>query len=85
MTPILPFKLPIFTLSSIYFIFLNRINGVVSKSINSVSAGVVTAVRIPLKLANFGGEPAIAPTITFDLPQGIGFIRAYEVVSVSSI
>lgn len=64
-------------------IFCNRVNGEVDDSIDTISAGVVTAVRIPLRLSNIGSESAVAPTISFDLPQGTGFIRAFEVTSVS--
>ena len=52
-------------------------------NIDSVSAGVVTAVRIPIRMTNRAPERAITPTITFDLPQGMDFIRAFDNSTVS--
>ena len=60
-----------------------RVDGVVDTNINSVSAGVVTAVRIPIRLTNRAPERAITPTITFNLPQGTDFIRAFDSSTVS--
>ena len=64
-----------------------RVDGVVDTNINSISAGVVTAVRIPIQMRNRAPERAITPTITFDLPQGMDFIRAFDnsTVSISRI
>ena len=58
-------------------------NGVVDNAIETISTGVVTAVLIPIELVNNGIESALGPTITFDLPQGTGFIRAFDTEAVS--
>ena len=58
-------------------------NGVVNEDINSISTGVVTAIRIPILLTNRGNESALGPTVTFDLPRGTGFIRAFDIATVS--
>ena len=66
------------------FVLFYRVEGVVDNRITSVAAGVVTSIRIPIQLVNRGSESALGPTITFDLPQGTGFIRAFDSDTVSS-
>ena len=58
-------------------------NGVVDDSIKTISTGVVTAIRIPIRLANRGNESALGPTVTFDLISGTRFIRAFDIATVS--
>ena len=66
------------------FVLFYRVNGVVDDTIETISTGVVTAVLIPIRLVNSGNESALGPTVTFDLLQGTGFIRAFDVESVSA-
>ena len=60
-----------------------RVDGDVDSTINTVSAGVVTAIRIPIQMSNRANEPAFSPTITFNLPNRTDFIRAFDASTVS--
>lgn len=60
-----------------------RVDGAVDSTINTVSAGVVTAIRIPIQMTNRANERALSPTVTFNLPQGTDFIRAFDASTVS--
>lgn len=66
-----------------HFWYVYRVDGTVVDNIGSIVAGVVTAVRVPLQLSNEGDEVAVQPIISFNLPQGTRFIRAFSNSSVS--
>ena len=65
------------------FVLFYRVNGEVDDTIETIATGVVTAVVVPIQLFNNGNESALGPTITFFLPQGTRFIRAFDIDSVS--
>ena len=63
---------------------INRVDGVVDNTIDTIAAGVVTAVLIPVALSNVANESAVSPNVTFRLLQGTRFIRAFDTDTVSN-
>jgi len=68
---------------TLFFLCTIRRDSSIDTNLDTVAAGVVTAVRIPVRLNNAASEPAVAPVVSLEVPTTVGFISAFQAGSVS--